>query len=461
MQQIVDKIEAQILGDGAFGGCRLPPIRVLAHQLGVSKNTVSAAYEELKAKGLVDSLDRQGLFVATPERTVKAPQAQAVPLPALRPLPRVRPPIAQDRHTLHLSSVFIDPELLPMEKISSCFRSVLKTPGLANFADPQGYRPLRQWIAARLKKRGIDATPDHIVTTIGSQQVLDLICRTLATPRVATENPAYHLGKALFDMNRVELIGLPVNPFTGPDLDAWDRMLGQHRPALVYLTPNFQNPTGYSYSTAELGQILALARKHQFGILEDDWGSDMLSYSEFKPSLRALGGENVLYMNTFTKKLLPSLRLGYIVGNAATLPALLLSKRVSISAIPTVAEAALFEFLDRGYYDAHLQGLQKELDARYRHCLDCLRTHMPPEVQWTTPGGGPILWMECPRSVNLKELAAEALRRKVIVLPATEAFFGEPHLHGFQIGYAFLPPEAMAKGISILADVLKKSLILN
>jgi DNA-binding transcriptional MocR family regulator len=195
-----------------------------------------------------------------------------------------------------------------------------------------------------------------------------------------------------------------------------------------------------------------------FGILEDDWGSDMLSYSEFKPSLRALGGSNVLYMNSFTKKVLPSLRIGYVLGNERTFPALCASKRLSISGAPVLGEAALCEFIEQGYYDAHLRDVQPELDRRYQHCLALLRHHMPEGVRWTTPGGGPLLWVECPRRVSLSQLALRLRAHHIVLSLSDSAFFGEPHLHGFKLGYAFLSPSEMERCIDVLARELRLEL---
>jgi DNA-binding transcriptional MocR family regulator len=461
-QEIVDAVVEQLRGHGAaLAGCRLPPIRVLAHRLGVSKNTVSVAYDELKARGLVVSRGKQGLFVEAGAREVTraTPQGRArVPAPEWASWPSLAGRHPERGPMLELGAVFIDPRLLPRERLAACFRAVLKRPGLSDFSDPQGFRPLRRAIAKRLQQRGIEADPEAIVTTVGSQQVLDLCVRSLRTRVIATENPAYHLGKSLFERLGADVVGLQVDPFAGMDVDAWQQQLRARRPSLLYLTTHFQNPTGYSYTTLEIERILDWSREFRFGLLEDDWGSDMLSYSEFTPSLRALGGSSVLYMNSFTKKLLPALRIGYVLGDADTTAHLIAAKRVSVGGSPALGEAALYEFLEQGYYDQHLRALQPELDRRYQHCLECLRQLMPEGVRWTAPGGGPQLWLEVPRAVDLQALAARMRERKILLALSDRAFFGVPHLHGFKLGYAFLTPEEMERGLTTLASELRSAL---
>src|SRR5439155_25778125 len=155
------------------------------------------------------------------------------------------------------------------------------------------------------------------------------------------------------------------------DLDAWDRALA-HKPALAYLIPSFHNPTGYSYTSAELRGAVDLCAKHGVAIMEDDWGSDMLSDSEYRPMLRMLGGKDVLYVNSFTKKLLPSLRIGFVAAHPSLVPALVAMKRLSTLGNAWLTEAIVAEFLDRGYYDTHLNQLQRALDDRYSACLAAL-----------------------------------------------------------------------------------------
>ena len=230
---IVDAVVREHAAGRLPAGSRLPPVRVLEQQYGLSKNTAQVAYDELVARGVAVTREREGVFVA--ERPGRDPAAAtaddaialAPPLPLLRPAP----PMGTGAPTggLAMGNVFIDPDLLPSERLAECTRAVLKQPGLATIYDAQGYPPLRRAIAARLAARGIDVDPDSVIVTTGSQQALDLVARALEVRRVAIETPVYAYAKLLFESLGLQPTGLPVEPFAGLDLAAWDRALAAGR----------------------------------------------------------------------------------------------------------------------------------------------------------------------------------------------------------------------------------------
>lgn len=451
---IVDSVVREHGAGRLPAGSRLPPVRVLEQQYGLSKNTAQVAYDELVARGVAVTREREGVFIAdaAPAVRFEAPALEP-PLPQLRPAPVLG--TGAPRGGLAMGNVFIDPELLPGEKLAECVRAVLRQHGLATLYDAQGYPPLRRAIAARLCARGIEVSPDEIIVTTGSQQALDIVARALEIRRVAIETPVYAYAKLLFETLGLQLTGLPLDPFTGIDLAAWERALAAGRPGLLYAISSFHNPTGYSYTTGDLVGVLELARRYQVAIVEDDWGSDMLSGSEYRPMLRMLGGDHVLYVNSFTKKLLPSMRVGFVVAHPSLVPSLLAMKRLSTLGNVWLSEAVVAEFLERGYYDGYLVTLQQELDARYQACLAMLEEMMPPGVRWTRPGGGPTLWVEVPRAIDLGELERALARREVWIEQRTAAFLGQPHLHGFRIGFAWQPVERLRQGMEIIAETLR------
>src|SRR5262247_2595810 len=190
---IVASVQREIESGALPAGSRLPPVRVLEKQLGLSKNTAQAAYDELVARGLVEAREREGVFVLAATRLAAPPAIAAPPLPDIVPPPLTR----QDfpgRGVTALSTVFIDPELLPTERIAECARSVLRE-RMPSHYELQGYRPLREVIAKRLSARGLDVEPDDVVSTTGSQQSLDIVARSLTTKRIAVETPVYAYAK--------------------------------------------------------------------------------------------------------------------------------------------------------------------------------------------------------------------------------------------------------------------------
>jgi 2-aminoadipate transaminase len=449
-REIADSIAREIASGRLPAGARLPPVRVLEQQLGSSKNTVQAAYEELVARGLIVARARDGVFVLG-EADEIGPRA-----PVLEPAPaRWAAPLVETsdlRGMLDLGNVFIDPELLPRERLAECFRAAMRDGGPMPFYDAQGWPPLRAAIAERLRGRGIAAEPEQVVITVGSQQALDIVARALAGRAVAIEDPGYRYVVPLLRSLGHRVHALPLDPFAGIDMAAWRRVLVDARPDLVYATTSFHNPTGYSYSSSELVGLLELSAELGFALMEDDWGSDMLSGTEYRPTLRALGGERVLYINSFTKKLLPSLRIGFVLADAAAVPSLVAAKRTTCLGGNLLAEMALAEFLERGYYDTHLAQLQRALDERYQACLAVLREHMPSSARWTTPGGGPTLWLDLPAGTDLVRLRGRMAARGIHVEPGEAHFLGTPHLCGFRIGYARHPPAVLARAIAALAE---------
>jgi len=449
---IVASVQREISSGSLPAGSRLPPVRALEKQLGLSKNTAQAAYDELVARGLVEARMREGVFVLAASKLASPAPIVAPPPPRFVVPPLSRPDVAP-RGMIALSTVFIDPDLLPTDRIADCARSVLRE-RMPSHYDAQGYPPLREAIAKRLSARGLDVEPDEVVITTGSQQSLDIIARSVAVKRIAVESPVYAYAKILFETLGHDLVGLHLDPFGGIDLAAWERQLAT-KPSLAYLISSFHNPTGYSYTSAELRGVLEMCARHDVAIVEDDWGSDMLSDGEYRPMLRMLGGKNVLYVNSFTKKLLPSLRVGFVAASPDLVPTLVAMKRLSTLGNAWLTEAIVAEFLDRGYYDTHLQALQRALDTRYAACLEALDELMPDGVRWTHPGGGPTLWLELPRRIDLAALETHMARRGVHISSSSAAFLGEPHLHGFRIAYAYLTEERMRAALTILADALR------
>jgi DNA-binding transcriptional MocR family regulator len=351
--------------------------------------------------------------------------------------------------------VLVDPDLLPRAELEDCARRVIDR-GLAALPDPQGAPELREAIASRLSRRGIEATADEVIVTTGSQQAIDLVARALEVRRVATESPVYGHARMLFEAHSLEVTALPLDPFTGADMAAWEERVLRARPGLLYLQSRFQNPTGHSYPRADLERLLEMAAKAGAGVLDDDWAADMLPDDGTHLTLRALGGANVLYAGSFTKKLFPALRVGFLLSPRALVGSLVGQKRLSSLAGVHLSESIVAEYMRSGGYDAHLVRLQRELSARYAACLEVLGRTMPEGVRWTEPAGGPTLFLSLPQHVELAPLRARLAARGVIVEDPAPAEHGDgPRLHGFRVSYAFCKPEQIERALRIVGEELR------
>jgi len=461
-QQIFDQI-AHRIRSGAFPeGYRLPPTRSLASELGTHRNTVVRAYAELEAAGFLTSTVGRGTFVKAwrGEPEAAAPDAPvtgslpwssllsgAVRSEAIRRFVRNRRTPAP-RDVIDLTRMQPPDELLPLELYRRCLDHVLRTHGerVLGYAAKEGHRRLRARIAEDLARRGVPAAVDDLIVTTGSQQGLDLIARTLLDPGdvVITHASTYAGALQVFAASDAHVVGVPSDG-DGPELDAL-RRLGARRPKVLYLMPNHNNPTGACMSRARRAAVLAWARDAQVAVIEDDYAADLeLDGAPLPPAMRALDPD-VLHVGTFSKRLIPALRIGYVVAPPALRPHLIAMKHTTDLGCSAINQLALAEFLDRGYLVAHLNRIQPAYRARRDALLDALRAHLPSAIRWQRPTRGVSLWLELPPELSPERVFSEATRRKVLVAPGQHYAVDDAIPSGVRVNFCFEPEDRLREG---------------
>ncbi|MEZ4296256.1 MAG: PLP-dependent aminotransferase family protein [Polyangiaceae bacterium] len=432
-KQIFDQIVARIRSRAFPAGHRLPPTRALAEELATHRNTVVRAYSDLESAGFVTSAVGRGTFVA-----VQAEPAPAAPLPQTGSLPWASllssaadaEPLRRTqrfggrqagRDLVNLTNMQPSPDLIPDDLLRRCAEHVLRTEGAKAlaYAPPEGLPRLRALVAEELSRSGVPVTDSDVVITTGSQQGLDLVARALVTPGdVFLVDPMTYTGAInLLTLAGARLVPVPSDS-EGPDLMSLSRYRGPGVKGL-YLMPNCRNPTGECVSAARRRALSAWSRETGIPLIEDDYGADLaLSGGPAPPALRALDGE-VLHLGTFSKKLAPALRVGFLVAPPEVRRALVAVKRAMDLGTSAFLQLVLAEFLERGYLRAHLRKTLPEYKAR-RDALDkALREHAPPEMKWTVPERGVVLWLPLPRGLDAERVFDEAARRGVLVSPGT------------------------------------------
>jgi GntR family transcriptional regulator/MocR family aminotransferase len=252
-----------------------------------------------------------------------------------------------------------DSRLFPAEDYRKVIQTILRRDGVAalEYGDHAGYLPLRSTIAHILASQGIPARSENLLITAGSQQAIALVTQLLLRPgdTVLVESPTYAIALDLFRALGLKIIGAPVDE-SGLQVEKLEKLLQQHHPGLLYTIPNFHNPTGACMSVQRRRQLIALADRYNVPILEDDFVGDLRYEGRAQPALKSLDpGGRVLYVSTFSKMLMPGLRVGFLVAEGPFYDSLVRYKRVNDLTTSNLHQRALEAYVTVGRYQSHLR----------------------------------------------------------------------------------------------------------
>jgi len=469
-RQIVDQIR-DALATGSIGpDDRLPTLRALAGRLGVNRLTVARAYDHLSEEGLIASHIGRGTFAVRggqPERSLHPPPGPAweslfarTPERAFeRPFPSAAMTSAGEG-TISFASLYPDPDLFPVKEFRDCVDQVLGRQGAAVLAygPPSGYPPLREMVAKMLGERGIEASAEDVLITSGSQQAIDLVARALLDPgdSVVVENPTFLGAVQVFQSLGARLAGVPVDE---PDrlVEHLEQAAARRNPKLAYFMPSFQNPTSRTIDLEARRGLVSIAAGRRFVLLEDDFAADLRYEGTDLPPLKALpGGGSVVYVSTFAKKLLPGLRVGWVVAPPRLIDRLISLKKITDYGTSLLPQAALHEFCRRGNLDHHLKKVSAAYRSRRDSMLDAMEREFPDGVSWTRPEGGLSIWVTLPDGVSADEVAGEAESRSVVVGRGDLFYVESPRRENLRLAYSMTSPAIIRKGIAVLGEIIRR-----
>jgi GntR family transcriptional regulator/MocR family aminotransferase len=472
-RQIEDYLRQNILAGTIAPGTRLPPTRQLAEDLGVSRITVKNAYAALESDGLIVSREGSGTYVtppapvpADPKSGEAAPwplwqQAHAAPDKGWMHEPVQPRQSSQDSPLISFRGVG-DPRHFPVTDFFKAMKTVLRRDGVAALEYGEfdsGYARLRATVTHVLGSQGIRAQPDNVLITSGSQQALALVCQILLKPGdvVVVEKPTYNLALELFHALELKVVGVPVDAY-GMRVEALEPLLQQHHPRLIYTIPNFQNPTGVCLSGPRRRELLALADRYNIPVLEDDFAGDLRFDGRTLPAVKALDpGGRVIYTGTFSKMLMPGLRVGYLLAEGPVFDRLVSHKRVNDLTTSTLMQRTLDRYVTVGRYQTHLRRSSRIYRQRRDAMLAAIRHHLPQGVSVIPPQGGLFMWLRLPEPLSSLRLLPLALEEGVEFAPGSiffpEPAEGKPYL---RLNFATQPPEAIEEGVQRLTRALER-----
>lgn len=372
------------------------------------------------------------------------------------------------------------PELFPITQFKAAADRVLEKHGrkALQYSTTEGYTPLREYIVGKMSQYGIQATPDNVLITSGSQQALDLIGKLLINPGdlILTERPTYLGALQAWRAYQAEFASVPVDD-SGIQTDLLEEALC-NGPKFMYILPNFQNPGGVTLSLERRQLLIGIADKYGVPIIEDDPYGELRFEGEHIPSLVTLDAMrlngrspshnghnyfrgNVIYLSTFSKTLAPGLRLAWIVAPADVIRMCVTAKQGMDLHSGTFVQMAAYEMIKDGFLKEHVRLIRQVYSERRDVMIGALEQHMPAGVQWTHPHGGLFLWVTLPEGINSVELLHEAIANKVAFVPGDAFYPDGSGRNTFRLNFSNAQPEQIKIGIQRLGEVLTAELERN
>lgn len=461
-QQLVRAIRDAILRGRLASGTRLPSSRDLASQCGVSRNTVLEAYAQLTAEGYLEGRVGSGTYVSQslPDTMLRVEPANRT-TPRLsaqgerfagrstdpgtgRPGPfRVGVP-ALDRFPIRLWS----------RLVSRLWRD--SSTSILGYDEEAGFGPLREAIASHVSaNRGVACDPSQVIVVSGSQQALDLTARILIEPdeSIWIENPVYGGARRTFEASGARLLPVPVDH---EGLRVPEIIMRPGAARIAYVTPSHQYPIGSTLSLERRIHLLDWANRHDGWIIEDDYDSDFRYTSRPLPSLQGMDRSGrVIYVGTFSKVLLPSIRIGYVIAPPSLVPAYASARVLSGRGTSVVEQAALAELIERGHLDRHLRRMRTLYRQRQDRLVELLRERANDliEVHPSDAGMHLVAWL--PEGISDERARDSALERGVEALPLS-SYAIEPLARGaLLLGYGGVDVEEMPTAVTALAEAIR------
>lgn len=371
--------------------------------------------------------------------------------------------VTQQREVISFAGGLPNPDFFPVAEVAEATAKVLKADGkmTLQYHSTEGYLPLRQFIAQHYQRRfGLEVAPEEILVTNGSQQGLDLVGKIFLDQGdpLLIERPGYPGAIHAFSMYEPDFQGVPLLD-DGPDIAALQATLAKSPAKLFYGVPNFQNPSGITYSAAKRAEVAACLKTSDTVYVEDDPYGELRFEGNFLPPMRHYLGEQGIMLGSFSKVVAPGLRLGWICASREIMDGLVTMKQASDLHSNVFAQRVVAQFLQDNDLESHLERIRAAYKKQRDLMIEMIEECFPPEIQYVKPEGGMFLWLSLPEGVSARTLLEESLRHDVLFVPG-DAFYpnekgGHNHL---RLSFSNADAAKIEKGMQGMGEAAKKVL---
>lgn len=456
--QLYEEIRKLIESNNVEPHVKLPTIRYLAKKLGVNNVTVVNAYNLLESEGYIYKKMGSGSFV----QDIRSKEVEKLILDEETNMNfgnlNLETTISSKEKIINFASTAPMPDLFPVQDFKLVLNEVLdRDKGRAfTYQESQGYFNLRNAISNYLTSFSIKTTEDNIHIISGAQQGIDILSKALIDygDIVFTENPTYTGAIAVFKSRSARIVEIPMEK-NGIDLIDLEYKLKSFKPKFIYVMPNFQNPTGYSYNTAKMKKLIELATKYNFYIIEDDYLSDLDFLNQSKNTLKSLDTvDKVIYIKSFSKIFMPGLRLAFMIIPKSIYNEVLSAKHISDISTSGLIQRAFHLYLEKGIWQKHIKHVNDIYIERYNTITKSVRKHMPNEVKYILPQGGLNFWFSLPNGYSANELYRLCFKNDITIAPGSLFDVWQRDTRFFRLSIASVHNDEIDFGIAKLARII-------
>lgn len=369
----------------------------------------------------------------------------------------------QDDEIISFAGGMPNPISFPQEELTKSMKNVVKEYGskVFQYSITAGLPQLRKFIADRYNKKfDLGITEDDIIITTGSQQALDLLAKVMIDKgdNVLVEKPGYLGALQAFAQYQPNFVPVELQN-DGMNLDELQNILQNTKIKFGYVVPNFQNPTGVSYSKEKREKFYEIMKKNNFLLIEDDPYGELRFEGEMLPYIAAGKTKNSVLLGSFSKTITPGMRLGYMITkNHKLLLAVNTAKEAADLHTNIFAQYVIWDYLMHNDFDLHIQKIKNLYKEQSSAMVDAIKEYFPKEVKYTIPQGGMFLWVTLPVGMSAMKLFDTAIKEKVAFIPGDPFYVKERNVNALRLNYTNASPETIKEGIKRLGKILEKNI---
>ncbi|MBN2593051.1 MAG: PLP-dependent aminotransferase family protein [Sedimentisphaerales bacterium] len=371
--------------------------------------------------------------------------------------------VTQDDKVISFAGGLPNPKLFPVKEFADACQKVLLQDGenVLQYSTTEGYLPLREYIAERyFINKGLQASPDEILITNGSQQGLDLVGKVFLNKgdRIIIERPGYLGAIQAFGIFEPEFVPIPLLE-DGMDIDLLEKALKANQTKLFHTVINFQNPSGVTYSQQKREKLADIIKNYNMVLVEDNPYGELRFMGEDLPSMKSYVPERTVVLGSFSKVVTPGLRLGWICAGRDVMEKIIVAKQSSDLHSNYLSQRAVYQYLIDNNLDEHISSIRKVYKKQRDLMVSMIEKHFPQKIRCTKPEGGMFLWVTLPEKVSSLDLFKLATKENVAFVPGKAFYVDGGGENTLRLNFSNSDEKKIEEGIKRLTKVIKRMLV--